>query len=172
MEDARSREDQIAARFWKSLSSDRVVMLGLAGVEEGHSQPMTAQLEGDEDSGPLWFFTSRDTDLVKSIGAQHRAVIHFAAKDHDLFASLHGELIADNDRAAIDRLWNRFVAAWFRGGKDDPQLQLLRFEPEHAQIWLNENNLFAGARLLLGQDPKKHYRDKVAEVDLGSRQPP
>ena len=77
---------------------------------------------------------------------------------------MEGELFADNDRATIDRLWNPFVAAWFEGGKDDPNLQLLRFEPDRAQIWLNENSLFAGIRMLLGSDPKRDYKDKVAEV--------
>ena len=58
------------------------------------------------------------------------------------------------------------MAAWYEGGKDDPLLQLLRFEPHRAQIWLNENSVFAGIRLMLGKDPKKEYRDKVAEVEL------
>jgi general stress protein 26 len=66
----------------------------------------------------------------------------------------------------IDKLWNPFVAAWYEGGKDDPKLQLLRFEPEHAQIWLNENSLFAGLKVLLGRDPKSDYDDKTAEVRL------
>ena len=33
------------------------------------------------------------------------------------------------DPKTIDRLWNPFVAAWFEGGKSDPKLALLRFEP-------------------------------------------
>jgi general stress protein 26 len=67
----------------------------------------------------------------------------------------------------IDRLWNRFIAAWYEQGKDDPKLQLLRFDPDRAQIWLNENSTFAAIKLLLGQDPKKEYQDKVAEVKVG-----
>jgi hypothetical protein len=55
-----------------------------------------------------------------------------------------------------------------KGGKDDPKLQLLRFEPDRAQIWLNENSLFAGIKLMLGKDPKEEYKDKVAELDLAS----
>jgi general stress protein 26 len=145
------------------------MMLGLADVEEGHTQPMTAQLDGDKHGGPIWFFTAKDTDLVKAMGQRHRAVAQFVSKGHDLFASLHGQLILDNDRATLDRLWNRFVAAWFKGGKDDPNLQLIRLEPERAQIWLNENNLFAGVKILLGSDPKKDYKDKVAEVNLSAR---
>lgn len=161
-----SNEAEIAEKFWKALQSDMTLMLSLNGVEEGHSQPMTAQLDGDRRSGPIWFFTSKDTDLVKAMGQRHRAVAHFTSKGHDLFASLHGDLSLDNDRATIDRLWNRFVAAWFKGGKDDPKLQLIRLDPERAQIWLNENSLFAGVKLLLGSDPKEDYKDKVADVQL------
>jgi general stress protein 26 len=113
-----------------------------------------------------WRRNARSPDLVKALGQRHRAVAHFAAKDHDLFASIHGELVIDNDRSTIDRLWNRFVAAWFEGGKEDPRLRLLRLDGERAQIWLNQNNLFAGIKLLLGRDPKREYKDKVAEVAL------
>ena len=66
----------------------------------------------------------------------------------------------------IDRLWNRFVAVWYEGGKDDPKLVLLRFDAEHAEIWLNESSVFTGIKLLLGSDPKKDYKDKVATVSL------
>lgn len=161
-----ANEDQIEAKFWKALRDDMTLMLGLAGVEEGHSQPMTAQFDNEHAEGPIWFFTAKDTDLVRSMGENHRAVAHFVSKGHDIFASIHGELSLDNDRARIERLWNRFVAAWYPGGKDDPKLQLIRLDPEHAQIWLNENSLFAGMKLLMGSDPKKDYRDKVAEVRL------
>ncbi|MES2895856.1 MAG: pyridoxamine 5'-phosphate oxidase family protein [Pseudomonadota bacterium] len=156
----------IKAKFWKALKSDRTVMLGLAGVEEDHAQPMTAQTEGDHDQGPIYFFTAKDTDIAEALGTGHRAVFQFADKGHHLFASVHGRLVPDNDRATIERLWNPFVAAWFEGGKDDPKLQLLRFEPDDAQIWLNENSLFAGVKMLLGSDPKQDYADKVAEVRL------
>ncbi len=158
-----ANEADIAAKFWKALKSDRTLMLGLTGVEDGHSQPMTAQLEGD---GAIWIFAAKDTDIVRDIGQRHAAVAHFASKGHDLFASLDGEIIADNNRAVIDRLWSPFVAAWYKGGKDDPNLQLLRFEPERAQIWLNESSVWAGIKLLLGRDPKRDYKNKVADVRL------
>ena len=74
--------------------------------------------------------------------------------------------VLDNDRATIDRLWNRYVAAWFEGGKDDPKLALLRLDPERAEIWVDASSLLAGIKLLLGVDPKKDYKDKVAEVSL------
>ena len=158
-------EAEIEAKFWKALKSDRTMMLGLDGVEDGHARPMTAQFENDRS--PIWFFTAKDTGLVQALSAGDRAVATFAAKGHDLFATLHGRLSVDNDRATIDRLWNRFVAAWFEGGKDDPKLALLRLDAEHAEIWLDESSFLAGIKMLLGADPKEDYKDKVAEVELG-----
>lgn len=158
---------ELEAKFWKALKSDMVMMIGLDGVEDGHAQPMTAQLDPDRpERGAIWFFTTKDNGLVEAMREGHRAMAHFVSKDHDLFATLHGDLMLDNDPATIDRLWNRFVAAWFEGGKDDPNLQLIRLDAEKAQIWLNENSLFAGIKLLLGRDPKQDYQDKVAEVSL------
>jgi general stress protein 26 len=154
---------EMEEKLWKALKSDRTVMLSLAGVDNGVSQPMTAQLE-DDAAGPIWIFTARDTDLAEAMGPRHRAVLHFASKGHDLFAAIQGELVADDDPAAIDRLWNPYVAAWFEGGKDDPNLQLLRFDPEDGQVWLNEHSLLAGAKLLLGKDPKREFRDQTARL--------
>ena len=62
-----SNEAEIEAKFWKSLNDDRIVMLGLTG-DDGHSQPMSAQTLHDENArGPIWFFTSKETDLARAI---------------------------------------------------------------------------------------------------------
>ena len=60
------------------------------------------------------------------------------------------------------------IAAWYEGGKDDPKLQLIRFEPHQAQLWLNEHSLLQGVKLLLGRDPKQDYAGKTAQVELRS----
>jgi general stress protein 26 len=156
---------QLEAQFWKALKSDMTMMLGLDGIEDGHARPMTAQFE--DNRSPLWFFSAADNTIVENIASgSGRAIATFASKDHEIFATLHGSLRIDNDRAVIDRLWNKFVAAWYEGGKDDPKLRLIRFDAERAQIWENATTLYAGIKLLLGADPKKDYQDKVAEVPL------
>lgn len=53
------------------------------------------------------------------------------------------------------------MAAWYEGGKDDPKLALLTLDCERAEIWLNGSSLVTGAKLLMGVDPKKSYKDKV-----------
>lgn len=155
---------ELEHQLWKALESDRTMMVGLDGVEDGHARPMTAMVENER--APIWFFTASDTALVQNLSRGHRATATFASKDHELFASLQGNLAVDNDREVIDRLWNPYVAAWYEGGKDDPKLTLLRFDAEHAEIWENASSMLAGIKLLLGVDPKRDYRDKVAQVDL------
>lgn len=158
---------ELEEKFWKALKKDMTVMLGVAGFGDLHAPPMTAQLDPDNDGhSPIYFFTAKDNAIVGAVRKDGRATAHFAAKDHDLFACIHGTLVLDDDRLTINRLWNPFVAAWFKGGKDDPNLQLLRLDATTADVWLNENSLFAGVRMMLGADPKKAYKDKVGEVSL------
>ena len=154
---------ELEEKLWKALKSDRTLMLGVDGVEDGHSRPMTACVE--DECAPIWFFTGKPNAVVDHLSQGRRAIAAFAAKDHSLFASIQGNLVVDKDRAVIDSLWNPFIAAWFEG-KDDPKLVLLRFDAEHAEVWLNENSMLAGIKMLLGRDPKKDYADKVADVDL------
>jgi general stress protein 26 len=160
-----STPEKLEEKFWKALESDMTVMLGIQGSEDGHLRPMTAQLD-DGRPGAIWFFTSKDTALVRELTPNTRAITSFVDKGHDLFASVHGSLSIETDRAVVDRLWNKFVAAWFEGGKDDPKLALLRLDPDQGQVWMNGSSLVAGARMLLGIDPKRDYQDKVAKVDL------
>jgi general stress protein 26 len=157
--------EELEKKLWKAIKSDRTMMLGLDGAEDGHTRPMTALLE-HERRGPLWIFTATDNLLAQRTTSPQRAIATFASMGHDIFASLQGSLVRDDDRTVIERLWNPFIAAWYEGGKDDPKLALLRFDPEHAEIWLNEQSLLAGVKMLLGVDPKEDYQDKVAEVNL------
>src|SRR5690606_25084372 len=136
--------------------SDRVLMLGLAGKDDGHTRPMTAIIE-DEDRGPIWFFTSTDNEIVTAGGG--RAVAAFVSKGHDLFATIHGRLIIDTDPVMVERHWNSMVAAWF-DGQNDPKLRLLRLDPEGAQIWENASSILAGVKALWGADLREDYQEK------------
>ena len=158
--------EELKQEFWNQLADAMTVMLSIP--DKCSARPMTAQLRGDKDRGPIWFFTSTETDLARALSGPQKASMVFVAKGHDLFATVDGTLTADNAPEVIDDLWNRFVAAWFDGGKDDPKLQLLRFDPAGAEIWLDGSSLVAGIKMLLGAgDPKEDYKDNVAKVRLG-----
>lgn len=154
---------ELETRFWKALASDRTMMLGLDGAEDGHTRPMTGQIENDH--GPIWFFTSTDSGLVLQLEHSSRAIATFTSKGHDLFAAIRGSLSRETDAAAIDRLWNPIVAAWY-SGRDDPKIALLRLDAAEAEIWLDGSSLMAGIKSFFGADPKVDARDNVAKVSF------
>jgi general stress protein 26 len=155
---------ELERKFWDALSSDRTMMLGLHAVEEGHTRPMTAML--DESRRSMWFFTVKDNAMVGQLTEGHRAVATFTARDHDLFATIHGTLLVESNPAMIDRLWSSRVAAWYDGGREDPDIVLLRLDPDRAEIWESASGLIAGLRMMFGGDPWRDSREKTAKVDL------
>lgn len=155
---------EIEADFWKALRSDMTAFLSCKGAEP---RPMTMIVDGDDDRGPLFSFTSSDTDLGKVL--DHEAKVGgmtFVSKNHGIWASARGTMWLESDEAVKDRLWNPHVAAWFEGGRDDPKMRLVRFEADDAEIWEDGSSLVAGIKSLMGRDPKKDYQDKVAHVRL------
>jgi general stress protein 26 len=93
-------------------------------------------------------------------------VATFTAKDHDLFAAVHGTLLIENNPAMIDRLWSSSVAAWYEGGRNDPNIVLLRLDPDQAEIWESASGLLAGLKTMLGGSLQRDVRDKAARVDM------
>ena len=63
---------ELEQQFWDTLKSDRTMMLGLDGVEDGHARPMTAQFE--QQRGPIWFFTAKDNAIVERLDKGNRAI--------------------------------------------------------------------------------------------------
>ncbi|MBW0145129.1 pyridoxamine 5'-phosphate oxidase family protein [Sphingomicrobium clamense] len=161
---------ELEKKFWKELGSSPFIMLGLQGVEDSRTRPMTAQVDGEDGSRTIYFFADNREHLVQGMGQRHRAVAAFTSKGHDIFAHIHGELVIDNDREVIDRLWNPMIAAWFEDGKTDPNLVLLRFDTEQADIWEADAGatLKAAALSMLGKDPGDDFQDDnrtTVEID-------
>lgn len=173
---AQNDETRLKKLFWKELQSDRTLMLGLQGVEDDRTRPMTAQVDlpqdGDkEDGGPIYFFASRNEGLGHDLEDGARAVAAFASKGHGLFASIHGTLHdATDQRDVIDRLWNPFAAVWYKDGKDDANLVLIRFKAKRAELWESDGlgTLRAAAlKWAFDVDPgKEEKKEHTAQVKL------
>lgn len=130
--------------LWKKMAQSPYVMIGLTGGDQ-HSEPLTAQLDADQVD-TLWFFAGKDNRLVKG----GRAMAQFVSKGHDLFACLSGSVRVDDDPAMIDKLWSNQVEAWFPGGKADPNLALLRFDIDDAEIWEADMSITGKLKMIFG----------------------
>lgn len=169
-----NRDQELKQLFWEELASSPFMMIGLQGVEDSRTRPWTAQIDTAEggnkkDGGTIYFFGSKSDHLVQGISTGNRAVATYVSKGHDLFAHVHGTLELVNDRALVDKLWNPFIASWYKNGKEDPEVQLVRFDTDKADIWKSEAGatLVAAALKMLGRDPgEDHQHANRAEVSV------
>lgn len=145
--------EELKRKFWFALADSAFVMLQL-DADPDSAAPMTASLDKDADHA-IWFFTTCDNRFA----ALGPATATYASRGHDLFARFSGTLAEETSRERLDRQWSNYVAAWYpRGGKDDPNLLMLRMDLGQASIWSGEIGLIATARMALGLD----LRDEVA----------
>lgn len=149
---------ELEEEFWEALDDSPFMMIGLQGVEDSRTRPMTAQVKDCQ----IYFFADRSEHLVMGLAQTKRANAAYAGKDHKLFASIQGSLVEHMDRQLIDELWNPIIASWYKEGKDDPNLILLKFETEKADLWEASAGatLKAAALKMLGMDPGKEHQDE------------
>lgn len=136
---------EVRERMWEKMSKSPFVLVSRIGSED-HAVPMTAQLDEDVE-GKFWFYTSKDNRLAPG----GPAMAHYASKDHKVFACIRGTLVTETDQAIVDKYWSNMVEAWFDGGRNDPNLLMLRFELQDAEIWEGDESLLGKFKMLTGQ---------------------
>lgn len=139
-------QEEAVAQLWTQLDRARTSMLWVP--ESGqHPQPMTHFARPDENA--IWFITSADTDLAAAVASGAEGSMTLVSNSQDYHASLKGKMSLVRDEEKLDEFWSVAAAAWFEGGRDDPKVRLLKFEPDEAAIWASEGNLaLVGLRLL------------------------
>ena len=155
-----SDTDELKKKFWKSLDDSPFLFLQLDS-DPHTAVPMTAQLDKDADSA-IWFFTSKDHHFAN--GGPVTAT--FAGKGHEMFTRFTGNLVAETSRERLDKQWNSVVKAWFPGGKDDPNLLLLRMDLAKAEIWNSDMGFVDNAKMLFGFDVRDEAKDEHTETAL------
>jgi general stress protein 26 len=150
----------LKAKFWQAMSKSSFVMLQI-DADPDSAAPMTAQLDKDANSA-LWFFTGRDSRFA-ALGA---ATATYQSKGHDVFCRFSGLLHEETSQERLDKQWSNFVEAWFPGGKDDPNLLMMRMDLGDASIWAGELGFVNTARMMLGKDVTETIKGGFAETKL------
>lgn len=124
-------EENPKTLLWEQLQNESTVMLEV----EGHTdfmQPMSAR--PDLSSDLIWFFTDRNNRQIGELQGSPAARICLASERNKIWADIRGRIQVSDYREAIANKWSTDVEAWYDKGKDDPDLQLLAFIPEEAEI--------------------------------------
>lgn len=123
-----------AVKKLKSLVEDiRFCMYTTYENEKIVSRPMTT-LEVDEE-GNAWFFTSKNTDIAQDMGFGEEVTLIYSHPGDNTYLSVTGFANIIDDEQKKEELWSPLSKAWFPGGKDDPNLVVLKVSTDEAAYW-------------------------------------
>jgi general stress protein 26 len=132
MEKNLSNEEAVK-KFKKLVNDINVCMFITNNNEQGHTRPM-ATIEVEEN-GTLWFFTDLRSVKVEEVNKDHIVHLVYAHPGKESFLDVWGNASIVTDKQNIKDKWSPFVKAWFPEGLDDPNLALLRVQPQDVYYW-------------------------------------
>ena len=124
---------------------------------ELHARPMTiAGIEGDSD---MWFATFGDSSLIHEIARTPKVLV--TLQGNLKFATLWGTAEIVEDRRIVERLWKEAWKTWFKGGKDDPMIRLVKVRVGGGEYW--DQSPTRGVRFLV-EAVKAYVEGKTPEL--------
>ena len=100
-----------------------------------HAHPLTLQNKTLKEGEPLYFFVSKKSELGQRLLVDGGVCIAFAEPKKDIYVSVTGHASVNEDMRRKKELFSPMVKAWFPGGAEDPDLELVEVEIEHAEYW-------------------------------------
>lgn len=147
--------------LWDLIKDTRFCMLSHRHADGSlHSHPLTTMNKelGADDS--LYFFVSRQTEVGQRLRQDGSVNLAYANPDKDTWVSVTGTARVLEDLDKKRELFNVMAKAWFPGGPEDPELELVAVEIDEAEYWnVKENKLLQllkmGKAAVTGDRPKK-----------------
>jgi general stress protein 26 len=155
-------------RIWDIVDKAGVCMMTTRFYGGMRARPMEAR--PDREEGVIWFLTDQRGLKDDEIDAIPEVCLIFVYPKEKVYLSITGEAFVAHDPDRARALWNEHQKVWW-SGPDDPNIRVVRVEPEQAEMWDGPASSamaaleFAKARLT-GERPQLGENRKVA-VDMG-----
>lgn len=96
-------------------------------------------------NGELIFFTAANSHKTAELTDDAEANLAYAHPGEHRYVSVRGRARMDRDDDTIDELWTIAQKVFFPGGRDDPNLMVLRIRVRDAVYWEAADSLVARA---------------------------
>jgi general stress protein 26 len=108
-------------------------------ADEGQGcRPMSAQKVCDQ--GNIWFISGIDSDKNRDIQNDPHVRLYFAHPGKSSYVIVNGTAEIRTDKEKIEELWTPVAKAWFKEGKDDPNISVIKVKPTSAYYWDVDGN--------------------------------
>ncbi|MFT4876052.1 MAG: general stress protein 26 [Bacteroidia bacterium] len=92
------------------------------------------------DQGNIWFFSGKRSDKNKAILKDENVQLFFSHPGKDSYSVVNGEAEIIFDKTIIGELWTPAAKIWFKEGKDDPNISVIKVKPTTAYYWDTDGN--------------------------------
>ncbi|MBK9254413.1 MAG: pyridoxamine 5'-phosphate oxidase family protein [Saprospiraceae bacterium] len=92
------------------------------------------------DQGNIWFFSEKNSDKNQAIDADNNVQLFFSHPGNSRYLIVNGEAEIIFDKDKIEELWTPAAKIWFEGGKDDPDISVIKVTPTTAYYWDTDGN--------------------------------
>ena len=133
MSDAKSHDF-----IWRMISEIGTCMMVTQNGNTPRARPMRGIARPEQNT--VWFFTDVKAHAADEIVRHPRGCLAYADPTNQSFVSVSGQLSVVQDRKMIAELWTEGADAYFPAGKEDPNVQLLKFVAEAAEYWDSPSN--------------------------------
>lgn len=158
-----------ASQRLKELIADFDAAMLITHSPDGALRARPMAVADVDPNGDMWFATDRHSGKIDDIGAD--AHVNVSMQKGGKFVSLSGRASQVEDRRKVQEIWRETMKVWFPGGKDDPNLVLLRVDASEGEFWDNSGLnaikylIKAGNAYLHGErptnDPTEHGKAKL-----------
>ena len=161
------RHDEVVQKLAELIRGIKVAMLTTVAADGSlHSRPMVAQQA--EFDGVLWFFTSAGAPKADEVEHDQHVNVSYVSPEDRRYVSVSGTARLVRDRQKVRQFWGPAYETWFPHGLADPDLALLRVEPEWAESWgtPSERSMRLGgfARAVVGRAASEPGSDEKLDL--------
>ena len=127
-----------------------------------HACPMTTN-QTELEKNEIWFIGDKTTETVTDIRANPQVNLGYSSTDAKDFVSINGKAELVEDKAKLDELWSPIYAAYFKEGKEDANIQLIKVVPNGAEYWLSGNSVVNFFKLTVAAVQGNKIADSLGE---------
>lgn len=92
------------------------------------------------DQGNIWFFSEKNSEKNQAIMADKSVQLFFSHPAKNSYLVVNGEAEIISDKVKIEELWTPAAKIWFKEGKDDPNISIIKVKPTNAYYWDTDGN--------------------------------
>lgn len=131
-----SHDESFQHKLWELVKEVRFAMLTHKHADGSlHSHPLTTQNHALRPGEPLSFFVSKKTEIGQRLRDDGNVCVSYSDPHEDIYVCISGHATISEDLDQKRKLFNALAKAWFPGGAEDPDLELVEVEIRHAEYW-------------------------------------